>query len=251
MNHARKLAAAAVVFILSAGLLKAQTERFEEAYMISGLRENAKISSEKKNTVDVTFENSSGKKSPALAALYSIILPGAGHWYLDRMDVGKYFLGADAISWTGLIVLNLHGDNVRDDARSYSVEHAQVTDPESRNNDYYANVGSYNSIYDYNNDKLSRGEYSMLYDVNTQFWNWDTKANRDIFEAQRKKSERIYNNRVVFSSLLIVNRIASGISAFLIAKNTGKAGGFSLIPSMTYKKDLSFDGFRMNFTGHF
>jgi hypothetical protein len=155
-------------------------------------------------------------------------------------------LTADAISWTGLIALNVHGDNVMDDAESYSVEHAEVTNPDSRDEDFYTNIGNYNSVYEYNNDKLSRGEYNLLYDVNSNFWNWDDVNNRNIFESQREKSERIYNNRIVFTSLLLVNRVVSGISAFLIAKNTGSSKSYSIAPDILYKKDMSFDGIKIN-----
>lgn len=31
------------------------------------------------------------KKSTGIALVLSLLLPGAGHYYLDRMDVGKYF----------------------------------------------------------------------------------------------------------------------------------------------------------------
>ncbi len=251
MNLLRTTVVPAICLMIISATALAQMSSLDESYKISDIKKNAQIQSDNVGDIEISGVAANKKKSPALAALYSLILPGAGHWYLDRMDVGKYFLGADAIAWTGLITLNIHGDNVADDARSFSVEHAQVTSPDSRNKDYFANVGNYNNIYEYNNDKLSRGEYSLLYDVNSQFWNWDSKSNRDIFESQRKKSERIYNNRIIFSSLLIVNRIASGISAYLIANSSTKAGGFAFTPSVKYKKDMSFDGIEMNISRNF
>lgn len=217
-----------------------------EYYRFSDLRNNAKVSEFGSSEIYGLEEVAAGKKSPGLALLYSLILPGAGHWYLDRMDVGKYFLTADAISWTGLIALNIHGDNVINDAESYSVEHADVTDPDGKDEDFFANVGNYNNVYEYNNDKLSRGEYNLIYDVNSRFWNWDTEGNRDIFESQRKKSERIYNNRIIFGSLLIANRVVSGISAFLIANKGPKGSSYSLVPKILHTDDLRIDGFELS-----
>ncbi len=226
-------------------------DKTESGFSLSELRSNAKVEAMREIDLGDKLETQASKKSPVLAFAYSLLLPGAGHWYIDRMDVGKYFLTADAISWTGLISLNIYGDNVIDDAESYSVEHAEVTDPSGKDEDFFANVGNYNSVYEYNNDKLSRGEYSMLYNVSTQFWNWDAESNRDVFEAQRKKSERIYNNRIIFGSLLIANRVVSGISAYLIANNMNKSRKLTVVPNLLYKNGMSIDGIEFKFAAKF
>ncbi len=238
--------------ILISSVANAQFEnKTESGFSLSELRSNAIVEAKREINLGDKLEAQVSKKSPVLAFAYSLLLPGAGHWYIDRMDVGKYFLTADAISWTGLISLNIYGDNVIDDAESYSVEHAEVTDPSGKDEDFFANVGNYNSVYEYNNDKLSRGEYSMLYNVSTQFWNWDAESNRDVFEAQRKKSERIYNNRIIFGSLLIANRVVSGISAYLIANNMNNSRKLTVVPNLLYKNGMSIDGIEFKFAAKF
>lgn len=238
--------------ILISSVANAQFEnKTESGFSLSELRSNAIVETKREINLGDKLEAQVSKKSPVLAFAYSLLLPGAGHWYIDRMDVGKYFLTADAISWTGLISLNIYGDNVIDDAESYSVEHAEVTDPSGKDEDFFANVGNYNSVYEYNNDKLSRGEYSMLYNVSTQFWNWDAESNRDVFEAQRKKSERIYNNRIIFGSLLIANRVVSGISAYLIANNMKNSRKLTVVPNLLYKNGMSIDGIEFKFAAKF
>lgn len=219
-------------------------------FSVSELRNNA--SDVKTGRQAYGFEEAEQKssKSTALAILYSLLVPGTGHWYLDRMDVGKYFVGVEAAALTGLIAMNVHGDNVADDAKSYSVQHAQVTDPGGRDEDFFVNVGNYNNVYEYNNDKLARGEYSLLYDANTQFWNWDSENNRFIFETQRRDSEEIYNNRIIFGSIMIANRVVSAISAFLIAKDTGKKK-VSIEPVIYGNRKNSVDGFGMSFQHNF
>lgn len=91
----------------------------------------------------------------------------------------------------------------------------------------------------------------MLYNVSTQFWNWDAESNRDVFEAQRKKSERIYNNRIIFGSLLIANRVVSGISAYLIANNMNKSRKLTVVPNLLYKNGMSIDGIEFKFAAKF
>ena len=191
------------------------------------------------------------KKSPGLALLLSLILPGSGHYYLNRMDVGKYFLGADAACWLGFATLNIYGNSVNDDAISFSTQHAQVNTT-NKDDNYYVNVGNYNNVYEYNNAQLTFGAYYNLYDVDQYYWNWDNVNNRNIYDSQRKSSERILNNRIIFGSLLIANRIVAGISAYLIAKNDPKKTvSLNIEPEILYKKDLSFDGLKINLTRNF
>lgn len=244
-----------LVIALESGFLCAQNSQVinsDKDFKLSELRNTAETISDanKVRNIEANVETKKSK-SPGLALLYSILLPGTGHWYLDRMDVGKYFVGVEAASWTGFIAVSIHGDNVAKDARSYSVEHAQVTNPDGKDDDFYSNVGNFNSVYDYNNDKLTRGEYNLLYDVNTNFWNWDSESNRDIFDVQRRDSERIYNNRIIFGSFLIANRVVSGISAYLIAKNMNSKKSYSITPEVYSNKDNSFDGFGINFVTNF
>lgn len=191
------------------------------------------------------------KKSPGVALLLSLVLPGSGHYYLNRMDVGKYFFGADVACWLGFITLNVYGNSVNDDAISFSTQHAQVNTT-NKDDDYYANVGNYNNIYDYNNAQLTYGAYSMIYNVDQYYWNWDNVNNRNTFESQRKSSERILNSRIIFGSLLIANRIMAGISSYIIAKNGNKKPtALNIQPEFLYKKDLSFDGVKINLVKNF
>ena len=191
-------------------------------------------------------------KSPALAAFYSLLIPGAGHFYINRMDVGKYFFGIDVASWLGYGSLTVYGNSVIDDAETYSVEHAGVTDPDNKDDNYFSNVGNYANIYEYNNIQLSYGNYSQLYNVETYYWDWDNANNQNIFESQRKSSERIYNSRIIFGSILVANRIVSGISAYLLAKQGNKQSlTYSIQPEILMNKDYTFDGVKLNLIKNF
>lgn len=204
----------------------------------------------KELSLNTSIQQSS--KSPGLALLFSLIVPGAGHYYINRMDVGKYFFGADVASWLGYISLNVYGDNVSDDSKTFSVEHAQVASVGSQNDDYWTNIGSFSNIYEYNNDQLLQGNYNTLYNVNQYYWDWDNMDNMNIYETQRKSSERIYNTRIVFGSLLIVNRIVSGISAYLLAKNQNKTtSSLNIQPELLYKNQYSIDGVKINLSKNF
>ncbi len=176
------------------------------------------ILNQKKSEVQTSF-NVLSEKSPSISAVLSLILPGAGHFYAGRMDVGKYFLTAEAGLWLGIVGINIYGDAVRDDSRSFAVVHSGIN-KNGKDDDYFVNIGLFNNIYEYNNYRLSRGEYDKIYDINSHYWNWDYNNNRELYDEQRKKSERIYNSERIFTAGLIINRIVSAVSAFLLTNNT-------------------------------
>ncbi len=121
---------------------------------------NEKVLNMNTEKVKTVFENNmnsaitKSSKSPGLALLFSLVLPGAGHYYIDRMDVGKYYLGADAASWLGLATLNIYGNDVQKQSRVFSLEHAKTGNAEGKDDEYYANIGSYDNIYEYNNNYI-------------------------------------------------------------------------------------------------
>lgn len=226
-------------------------ESFNNGNKILELKSKLTSTNTTSSDPEINTSIAESKKSPGLALLLSLILPGSGHYYLNRMDVGKYFLGADAACWLGFATLNIYGNSVNDDAISFSTQHAQVNTT-NKDDNYYVNVGNYNNVYEYNNAQLTFGAYYNLYDVDQYYWNWDNVNNRNIYDSQRKSSERILNNRIIFGSLLIANRIVAGISAYLIAKkDPKKTVSLNIEPEILYKKDLSFDGLKINLTRNF
>jgi hypothetical protein len=213
-----------------------------------------KVLSQEQNTnqnSELTLTNiQATEKSSGLAMIMSLVLPGAGHYYIDRMDVGKYFAAGEAASWLGFAGLNIYGDAIRNDSRTYAFEVAGAN--KTSDDEYYTNVGFYMNINDYNNDKLARGEYDKLYDVNKMSWYWNTAQEQGTFETQRKKSERVLNARVIFTTALIVNRITSAISALILANQQN-----TLLRNTQIKSELikgannTYDGLSLNFIKYF
>lgn len=204
---------------------------------------------QKSDSGKVEIKSSGSKKSAGLAMILSLILPGAGHLYIDRMDVGKFFVMGEAASWLGFAGLNIYGNALREDARTFAAENSSLN-KNGKPDDYFANVGNFNSIYEYNNDKLLKGQYAQLYDVDTYYWNWNNTANKDNFEDQRKKSERVYNTRIVFGTTLIVNRIVSAISALVLAGKRNNPTSLNIQPELL-QKDYGIDGFKLNISKNF
>ncbi len=192
------------------------------------------------------------KKSAGISLLLSLVLPGAGHYYLDRMDVGQYFMLADGISWLGFAGVNIYGNYLRDNAETFATDHAGVN-REGKDDDYYTNIGNYISIYEYNNAKLSTGEYNKVYyDVDAYYWNWDTQDNFIRYESQKEESERVKNTSVIFVSALIVNRVTSALSALLLTNAHNSAlSNIRINSEVTKNFKNEIDGLQLNFVKQF
>lgn len=198
---------------------------------------------------NIKFEEN--KKSPGLAMIFSLLIPGAGHLYAGRMDVGKYFLTAEILSWLGIIGLNQYGNAIVNDSRTFASVHSGLN-KSGKDDDYFSNVGSFNNIYEYNNYRLSRGEYDLLYDQSSYFWSWDNSDNKVFFDEQRKKSERVYNNTIIFGSVLVINRVASAISSLILVNSPKNSStSIKLNPEVTSSRANLFDGVKINLSKGF
>lgn len=240
----------AVLIVLFANTVFSQSTQFSKELSKTDLT-NQFLSKTGKDSNDkkVSVNTSLSKKSGGVAMLLSLVLPGAGHLYLNRMDVGKFFVMGEAASWLGFAGLNIYGNALREDARTFASENADLN-KSGKDDDYFSNVGNFNSVYEYNNDKLLKGQYTQLYDVNTHYWNWNSVTNKDTYEEQRKKSERVYNTRVVFGTTLIVNRIVSAISALILANKKSDSNALNFQPELL-QKDYGVDGFKLNISKNF
>ncbi|HPS65206.1 MAG TPA: hypothetical protein PK447_06500 [Ignavibacteria bacterium] len=237
-----------LTFILAVNISFSQMPDFNSGnFKKLELTEKVKSLEIKHQQTDVRIN--SGGKSKVISALLSFILPGAGHFYSGRMDVGKYFFTAEAGLWTAMLGTELYGSSVRKDARSYASVHSGLVN-NNKDDDYFVNVGTYTNIYDYNNDMLLRGNYDKVYDVNSKYWNWDNSANMENFNDLRKKSERIFNSQRVIITGLVLNRIASAISSFILT-NPEAEGNPLQMNSSFIMRGAQIDGVQVNFTKSF
>jgi len=153
------------------------------------------------------------RRSPFLASLYSLVLPGMGELYAGGFSSGKYFLVADGVLWLTLLAFELQGNALRDDARAYSVAMAGVN-PAGKDDQFYVDVGNFMTIDDYNQKKLRDRQPEKLYDATAGYaWSWSADIDRMAYRDQRLASENMYNNKKFVVAALVVNRVASAINA--------------------------------------
>jgi hypothetical protein len=154
-----------------------------------------------------------GRKSVGLAILSSLVVPGLGELYADGFSSGKYFLMAEGALWITYAAFEIHGNDLRDAARSYSSAHASVI-LAGKDDQFFVDVGNFASMDEYNDKRLRDREVSRLYTASAgQYWQWDTDAARLDFRSQRIASESAYNGRKFVVAAIVINHVVSAINA--------------------------------------
>ncbi len=154
-----------------------------------------------------------GKKSVALAALYSLALPGMGELYAGSFSSGKYFLGAEGLLWLTYAAFQVRADALRDDSRAFAVAHAGIT-LKGKNDQYFVDIGNFLNLDEYNQKKLRDRDAELVYDPALGYaWNWDSDNSRASFRDQRVASDNMYNNRKFVVAAILINHVASAINA--------------------------------------
>jgi hypothetical protein len=195
------------------------------------------------------------KKSPGLAFLYSLAIPGMGQVYTDRFDVGKYYMISEAALWLGFASFTIYGNWLLDDAYDYAVLHAGII-REDKDDDFFINIANYDNVEQYNNDMLQRGEYDKIY-FPEQGWGfyWDRVENRKSYREDKLGGDRVINDRLFIVGAILVNHVVSAISAIILTNKhnselENSSGGFSLGAGVVKYGDR-VNGLKLKFTKWF
>ena len=134
---------------------------------------------------EITPSNDSfNRKSPALAILYSILLPGMGELYAGDYSTGKYFTIADGLLWGVFSGITIYGNNKEDDYKAFAKSYGGI-DLNGKDEEYFANIGIYENINEYNREKELNREFELVYNETTHYWIWNGNEQRKEFRSLR------------------------------------------------------------------
>ncbi len=241
-----KVVIAIFAVALGAGLLEAQQQQFDLRFRLS---EPVMTSSVSANPFPEQ------KKSPAVAVLYSLILPGMGELYADAFDEGKYSLIAEGGLWLTYFSFRQYGTWIQRDARNFASARAGSQNT-NKDDQYFVNLGNFNDVYEYNEKQLRDRELNKVYDVNSgYYWKWDTDESRREYRAMRVSSERVLNNSQFIIATIVVNRIISAINAARLTRlyNNRTAGDLGTwhLESTLIDNGLKPDGLMLHLVHRF
>lgn len=162
-----------------------------------------------KPAFDIAF-NESQRKSPALAAIFSFVLPGMGELYAGRFDWGQYSLGAEAALVAGIIGTNLYAGSLVNDYKTLARTNAGVNG--EKGEQFYIDASNYLSSTAFNQEKLNDRNYNAVYGQSDS-WNWSSDAARRQYRDIRINSEVTYRATYYIIAAMGINRIFSAINA--------------------------------------
>ena len=201
-----------IILLLSSTVIFSQTENPQSIQELKNSVKNSDVNYES-SSISINSYLDSEKKSVGLGIVYSLLLPGMGELYADAYNVGKYFTIADGLLWGTFIGMNAYSNWQEDSYKSYAASEAGVINDASKDEDFYANIGDYTSVYTYNEQKALERNFDEMYDEQTNFWKWNSTDERRTYRDMWNSSETASNGIRFVIGGLILNRLISAINA--------------------------------------
>ncbi|MEJ5351320.1 MAG: hypothetical protein WHS65_06995 [Melioribacteraceae bacterium] len=169
-------------------------------------------SKEQRSLISNNFIELKEKKNPALGILFSMLIPGMGELYAGNYESGKYFTITDGVLWGVFAGFNIYGKWKEDNYKSFAQSKGGVN-LEGKDSDYFATIGIYISVDEYNRVKELNREFYNVYDPKADYWKWESESQRKEYRQMWLSSEQAYNNVRFAIGALILNRLISAINA--------------------------------------
>lgn len=165
-------------------------------------------------------------KSAGKAALYSLVMPGAGQYYVHGANLkAKLFFGLEAGLWLSYFGFHQYGNYKEDAAKGWAVLHAGA-DASNTDEDYWIKMTYYDNR-DTNEDDgqgynqmvlVNERDYSLLFPETPEYyWNWDSPETRHKYRNLRNESKTAFERADVTLGILLANHLISSIEAFFAA----------------------------------
>ena len=150
------------------------------------------------------------------AFLRSLAIPGWGHHYVDKTNWkrGQIHLAADVVMVLSYAGFKVRGNYLRTELETFAFSNAG-TSLEGRDREFQLAVANYDNLESYNDFQLrSRNWDNILPDVPANSWTWNENTNRFQFQDMRERVDRNEGQFSTIITLMVVNRVLSGLSAY-------------------------------------
>ncbi len=177
-------------------------------------------------------------KSPGGALLRSIVLPGWGQYYnnSDSWRRGQLHLAADVSLILGLIYLNTNANRLENNMYSFAELNAGIN-LRSVGRTVELAAGNYLNLDEYNQAQLiSRNWDRLIDDLPQNRWQWGSDDQRVEYVQLRERVESQRQQIPAVITLMVVNRVISGVNAFVQARNMN-----SQLPEVSFSLEPQFD----------
>ena len=139
----------------------------------------------------------------------SLLVPGLGEASLGNKKRAKFFLGTEFSLLTAAIGTYSISKRQMSDLVAYASIESGI-DLENRGMIFLVNVGNYDSLLEYNNEKARQRDFDSMYEeIPANSWDWSSDNSRKKYENMRLR-QAAYSQAFSFVVAgMIVNRIVS------------------------------------------
>jgi hypothetical protein len=162
---------------------------------------------------------------PGRALLRSFVLPGWGQYYANDSDWrrGQYHLGAELALIGSWIYLNTNADLLEGNMYTHASAFAGIN-LRSASRDVEIAAGAFNSLAEYNETQLRNRNWDRLIeDLPANRWNWASENDRVEYRQLRDRRDRAEQQISGIITIMVVNRVVSGVHAFIQARDRAEA----------------------------
>jgi hypothetical protein len=158
------------------------------------------------------FDVRAGNPRSVIAAMgLSAVMPGMGHYYIDKPVSAFAYISVDAASLFGAVAFSTLAGQRESGARSYAAAAAGIEKVPS-GEAYWRHVGAYMDAAEYNESvELSRGSADNQYQAPESWWRWADESQKDEYNGLRQKARNLRVASSFFVGALVANRIVSVI----------------------------------------
>lgn len=174
------------------------------------------------------------------AILLSLLVPGLGEAYIGQWGRGKYLAATEVLLWGTHFGTGIYGDWLSDDSRAFAASHAGVNLAGVKPQDYYAIIGKWDSIYEFNESQRRFVGPTGDFAINDEtVWEWDSGKNRKRYDNMRVSSDRAgkASNFILFG--IALNHVASALHTRWLMHRMEKRTETGILDSM----DLRFSSY--------
>tara|TARA_R110001599_G_scaffold1889_4_gene9620 strand:- start:5731 stop:6396 length:666 start_codon:yes stop_codon:yes gene_type:complete len=167
------------------------------------------------------IENLEETPNPKTALLISFVVPGLGHHYVDNENWtrGKIHLGSEIALLAGFFGLSARANRLEGNLNILARSKAGVS-LTNRNREFELAVANFDNLDEYNDFQLrTRRWQNVLPDTPENRWNWETDNDRFEFRDTRDRVANSENQLPTLLTLMVANRLLSGINAFSRARD--------------------------------
>ncbi len=192
-------------------------------------------------------EREAAKKNEWGAAMANLIVPGAGHFYLESPKRGAAYLAVEAMLFTGMMFTESSSQRFFEEARAIAYQSAGTGSRRDDDDDYWKHIGIIESSDSWNEAMDQNRQPEKKYLSDNDQWRWENSSQQKLYKSARKDGKEWHDRWSLFIGFMAVNRIVSFVDARVTARRYNRSLLSRVKFYPTYSKRKKRTGLRVSF----